>query len=72
VGTQEDLLEARSEASALLALGSGDLQRFFFDETMRRNLSRTIRHLDRLVRAGGEDRELGRAALQRLGFSAEG
>jgi hypothetical protein len=72
VVSQNDLLEARSEASALLALGSEDLQRFFFDEAMTRNLSRTVRHLDRLVRAGGEDRELGTAALQRLGFSAEG
>jgi hypothetical protein len=37
---------------------------------MRRNLSRTVRHLDRLMQKGGDDRKLGQSALNRLGFGA--
>jgi DNA-binding MarR family transcriptional regulator len=33
--------------------------------------SRTVRHLDRLVKAGGDDKELGKRALRRLGFVAD-
>lgn len=63
--------EARSEAEAILALRDEDLSRMFFRETMRRNLSRIVTRLDRLVRSGGEDRTLGERALKRLGFAPE-
>ncbi len=69
--SEDELQEARSEAEAILTLSDEALTKLFFDVTMRRNLSRTVRHLDRLVRSGASDRELGKAALERLGFSAE-
>jgi hypothetical protein len=47
------------------------MSKMFFEQTMRRNLARTVRHLDRLVRAGGDDKSLGAKALRRLGFFAE-
>lgn len=63
--------EARSEAQIILALRDEDVAKIFFEETMRRNLSRTVRHLDRLVQNGGNDRQLGESALKRLGFSTD-
>ena len=63
-----DLQEARSEAEAILQLSPDQLNALFFQQAMRRNLSRTVRHLDKLVEAGGEDKELGKTALKRLGF----
>ena len=39
---------------------------------MRRNLSRTVRRLDRLIESGGSDRALGEQALKRLGFDPNG
>jgi hypothetical protein len=69
--SENDLLGARSEAKAILALSEDDLARMFFEQTMHRNLTRTVRHLDRLILAGGEDRALGERALSRLGFAIE-
>lgn len=63
-----DLQEARSEAEAILQLSPDQLNALFFQQAMRRNLSRTVRHLDKLVEAGGEDKELGKTALKCLGF----
>jgi len=63
-----NLEEARSEADAILKLGAKDVANLFFREAMRRNLSRTVRRLDRLVQNGGADRELGVRALKKLGF----
>ena len=68
--SENDLDEARSEAQVILALKDEDVARIFFQQTMRRNLTRTVRHLDRLVLRGGDDRKLGESALERLGFSA--
>lgn len=67
--SQEAIEEARSEAEAIMKLGEQELHTLFFRETMRRNLSRTVRHLDKLVEQGGPDRKLGKAALKKLGFS---
>jgi hypothetical protein len=64
-----DLDEARSEAQIILGLDDRDVADLFFRKTMRRNLSRTVRHLDRLVGCGGTDRELGERALSKLGFN---
>lgn len=69
--SDSELKEARSEAQAILALREEDIGKLFFRETMRRNLSRTVRHLDRLVASGGEDRELGASALKKLGFDPQ-
>lgn len=63
--------EARTEAEAILKLDQESLGKLFFSKTMKRNLSRTVRHLDKLVASGGEDRKLGAAALNRLGFPVE-
>jgi hypothetical protein len=71
MSSEEALNQARSEAQAILGLRDEDLSKMFFEQTMRRNLARTVRHLDRLVNAGGDDRHLGEKALQRLGFVAE-
>ena len=71
MSSEDSLLEARTEADAILALSNDDLARMFFERTMRRNLARTVRHLDRLVKAGGDDKELGKRALRRLGFVAD-
>jgi hypothetical protein len=68
--SENDLDEARSEAQLILDLRDDDVARMFFQHTMHRNLSRTVRHLDRLMKKGGDDRRLGESALQRLGFSA--
>lgn len=68
---EDKLQEARSEAEAILVLCDQDLTKLFFEQTMRRNLSRTVRRLDRLIEAGGEDRLLGEKALSRLGFVPE-
>ncbi|AGK59313.1 hypothetical protein HYPDE_38208 [Hyphomicrobium denitrificans 1NES1] len=63
------MLEVRSEAEAILGLCDQDLTKLFFEQTMRRNLSRTVRRLDLLIEAGSEeDRALGEKALSRLGF----
>lgn len=67
----QNLQEARSEAEAILQLSAEQLSALFFQQAMRRNLSRTVRHLDKLVEAGGDDRTLGKNALERLGFWAE-
>ncbi|MBS0269672.1 MAG: hypothetical protein JSS54_11915 [Proteobacteria bacterium] len=69
--SEKDLIEARSEANAILSLPADDLAKLFFEQTMHRNLARTVRHLDELVLAGGEDKELGERALSRLGFAVE-
>ncbi len=69
--SESNLEEARSEAQLILALQDEEVAKIFFQQTMRRNLSRTVRHLDRLVRSGGDDRKLGESALERLGFSTE-
>ncbi len=66
--SESDLQEARSEAQLILDLRDEDVARIFFQRTMRRNLSRTVRHLDQLVKSGGDDRALGESALLRLGF----
>jgi len=68
--SETDLEEARSEAQVILGLADDDVVKIFFQQTMRRNLTRTVRHLDGLVRRGGDDRKLGESALQRLGFAA--
>jgi hypothetical protein len=67
--SESDLEEARSEAELIMKLRDDDVARIFFQQTMRRNLSRTVRHLDRLVKIGGSDQTLGENALQKLGFS---
>jgi hypothetical protein len=69
--SQNDLQEARSEAQLILDLRDEEVSRIFFQHTMRRNLSRTVRHLDDLMKSGGDDRKLGESALVRLGFSAQ-
>jgi hypothetical protein len=71
MSSDDDLQEARSEAEAILALSEDNLAKLFFEKTMRRNLARTVRHLDKLVMAGGEDRPLGERALKRLGFTIQ-
>jgi hypothetical protein len=71
MASKDNLAEARAEAQAVIALPDSDLSRMFFEQTMRRNLARTVRHLDRLVLAGGDDRVLGKSALNRLGFVVE-
>lgn len=68
--SESDLTEARSEAQVILDLGDDEVAKIFFQRTMRRNLTRTVRHLDRLVQSGGDDRRLGETALERLGFAA--
>ncbi len=68
--SESDLEEARSEAQLILDLRDDDVAQMFFQHTMRRNLSRTVRHLDKLMQKGGDDRKLGESALERLGFSA--
>jgi hypothetical protein len=70
MASKSDLEEARIEAQAILELGDKDVANLFFREAMRRNLSRTVRHLDRLVESGGSDRDLGARALKKLGFNA--
>lgn len=72
MGAKSDLEEARSEANAILKLNEKDVAMLFFREAMRRNLSKTVRRLDRLVDNGGDDRKLGVRALRRLGFDAQG
>jgi hypothetical protein len=52
-------------------MDDADVAQIFFRETMRRNLSRLVRHLDLLVEHGGVDRDLGESALKKLGFDAE-
>jgi hypothetical protein len=68
--SESDLNEARSEAQLILDLRDEEVSKIFFQRTMKRNLSRTVRHLDSLVERGGDDRKLGESALERLGFSA--
>jgi CBS-domain-containing membrane protein len=68
--SENDLNEARSEAQLILDLRDEDVAKIFFQHTMRRNLTRTVRHLDHLVKSGGDDRHLGESALTRLGFGA--
>jgi hypothetical protein len=70
MASESSLNEARSEAQVILDLGDEEVAKLFFQQTMHRNLSRTVRHLERLLRNGGEDRELGETALKRLGFPA--
>lgn len=70
--SKPNLEEARSEAQVILNLREKDVADLFFREAMKRNLSRTVRRLDRLVANGGNDRELGEKALKRLGFAATG
>lgn len=65
---EQDLIEARSEANAILQLDDVSLNALFFAKTMKRNLSRTVRHLDKLVANGEPDKSLGERALKRLGF----
>jgi hypothetical protein len=67
---ESDLIEARSEARLILDLRDEDVTKIFFQQAMRRNLTRTVRHLDRLVQRGGDDRMLGESALEKLGFTA--
>ncbi|MFT3729996.1 MAG: hypothetical protein QM780_01035 [Hyphomicrobium sp.] len=69
--SESDIKEARSEARLILDLREEEVVRIFFQHTMRRNLTRTVRHLDRLVQCGGDDRTLGESALQRLGFATQ-
>lgn len=69
--SESDLMEARSEARLILDLRDEEVSQIFFQQTMRRNLTRTVRHLDRLVQSGGDDRRLGESALERLGFGAQ-
>lgn len=69
MSTEDKLLEVRSEAEAIIGLCDHDVTKLFFERTMRRNLSRTVRRLDRLIETGSEeDRVLGEKALSRLGF----
>ena len=69
--SESDLQEARSEAQLILDLRDEEVAKIFFQHTMHRNLSRTVRHLDQLVKSGGNDRKLGESALERLGFSPQ-
>lgn len=64
----QKLDEARASAHGILALGEKDVTNLFFEAAMRRNLSRTVRQLDRLLASGGDDKALGEQALKRLGF----
>jgi hypothetical protein len=65
------LKNARAEASFIFELSEADVAKFFYRESMRRNLSRVVRNLDLLVQSGGVDRDLGAKALQRLGFGID-
>lgn len=67
----QKVIEARSEAEAILELSKDEVTALFYRQTMRRSLSRTVRHLDQLVQAGGQDAKLGKTALKRLGFDPE-
>ena len=69
--SERSINEARTEAQVILDLRDEDVAKLFFQQTMHRNLSRTVRHLERLLLNGAEDRKLGEAALKRLGFAAE-
>ncbi len=71
MASESEIDEARTEAETILSLRDEDVARLFFEKTMRRNLSRTVRHLDRLVLSGGADRKLGESALKRLGFAPD-
>ena len=71
MASKKDLEEARVEAQVILKIDDADIAQIFFRETMRRNLSRLVRHLDQLVENGGEDRHLGARALKKLGFDTE-
>lgn len=68
MASESKLDEARASAKGILELEDKDVANLFFQQTMRRNLSRTVRRLDRLIESGGSDRALGERALRRLGF----
>jgi hypothetical protein len=70
--SKENLDEARNEAQFILGLADKDVADLFFRETMRRQLSKTVRRLDRLATSSGDDRTLGEQALSRLGFAPLG
>jgi hypothetical protein len=70
--SKENMEEARNEAQFILSLDDKDVADLFFRETMRRQLSKTVRRLDRLATSVGEDRALGERALSRLGFAPIG
>ena len=64
----DKMVEARVSAQAILGLAEKEVANLFFQQSMRRTLSRTVRQLDRLVSRGGSDKALGERALKRLGF----
>lgn len=68
---KDELDEARAEAEAILGLSEADVTALFFREAMRRNLSRTVRRLDKLVLNGGADADLAARALKTLGFDPQ-
>ena len=65
------LANAREDAAFIIELSDAEIAKFFYRESMRRGLSRLVRNLDLLVRSGGEDRNIGARALQKLGFEVE-
>ncbi len=66
--SDNQLIEARAEAKLILGLQDQQLADLFFEKSMSRNLARTVRRLDQLIRKGGDDKDLGASALKRLGF----
>lgn len=72
MSSENKLDEARASARGILELEDKDVANLFFEQQMRRNLSRTVRRLDRLIESGGSDRALGEQALKRLGFDPNG
>ena len=66
--SEEKLDETRALAGQILALSPGDVAGVFHSQMKQRKLGRLVRLLDRLVTQTGEDRRLGAAALERLGF----
>lgn len=71
MGLKSDLEQARAEADALLELGEKHVATLALREAMRRNLSKAVRRLDRLVEVGGADRALAKPALRRWRFSVD-
>ena len=71
MSTRHDLLEARMMAEAIIQLSKEQVSALYYQQAMRRSLSRTVRQLDKLVEAGGDDRKLGSSALKRMGFEPD-
>ena len=68
MASEEKLDEARKFAGEILSLSPQQVGNVFHAQMKRRKLGRLVRLLDRLAEQEGDDRRLGTAALERLGF----